>query len=257
MIVQASKLDFSIDGKKLLSGVSFSAQPGEVLAVLGSNGAGKSTLLRLLSRDLKPDKGEITLNRVALSVWPNQELARCRAMLTQQTTVSFPFTTAEMVMMGRYPHFRLKPSPLDKNVIRHVMQFTGIVHLQDRNYLSLSGGEQQRVQLARVLAQLWDHSFQQKLLLLDEPVSALDIEYQHQVMQLIRKLATLGATVIVVVHDLNLAYRYADKFLLLKRGHLLAHGDRSVLTTSGIREAFNVVARIEKAGTAHGFVAVE
>lgn len=248
MTVKAEHLHFSIGKKDLLMDISFTAQPGELLVILGANGAGKSTLLKLISKELKPVRGSVMLNRVSLRNWHTHELAKCRAVLTQQSIISLPFTATEIVMMGRYPHFRLKPTSLDHNVVGHVMNYVGISHLAHRNYLTLSGGEQQRVHLARVLSQIWNDQSQGKLLLLDEPVSALDMQYQHEVLQLLRKLVYKGFTVIAVLHDLNLALQYADRLLMLKNGKQVVYGDRSVLTEPVIKEVFNIDTHIHRSG---------
>lgn len=256
MMVKADNLHFSIGTKELLSDISFTVQPGELLAILGANGAGKSTLLKLISKEIKPSGGQVSLNRLPLSLWQNKQLAKCRAVLTQHTNVDFSFSAWEIVMMGRYPHFRLKPSAHDHHVVQSVMEYVGISLLSGQSYLTLSGGEQQRVQLARVFAQLWDEPSKGKLLVLDEPVSALDIQYQHHVLQLVRTMVVKGFTVIVVLHDLNLALRYADKLLLLKNGKLITCGEPSVLTENVIREVFNIDTHIYRNINEYAFVSV-
>ncbi len=226
--------------RHLLRDVSFHANAGELLVVLGSNGAGKSSLLKCISKEWKPQQGDVSWNNISLTKWTDKSLAKVRAVLTQNYQISLPFGVEEIVMMGRYPHFKNSPSELDRHTVQQCLRYTGIEHLQSRNYLTLSGGEQQRVQIARILAQLWDGDANNKLMLLDEPVSALDIQYQHSVMQLAKKLTLRGFTVVAVLHDLNLALQYADKVLMLKQGRQVAFGDLGVLNEHNIREVYEV-----------------
>lgn len=239
-MLRASDIWFKNSHRYLLQGISFELKAGEVLSVLGANGAGKSTLLKNISGELHPHKGSILFKEKLLASWRSQDIARQRAVLSQHYQVSLPFTAMQIVMMGRYPHFKNHPLPKDHDVVQQCFHFAGIEHLASRNYLTLSGGEQQRVQIARVLAQLWDDAATDKLLLLDEPVSALDIQYQHHIMQLIQKLATRGFGIISVVHDLNLALQYSSRILLLKDGKQVAFGDTSLLNSSHIKEVYGV-----------------
>ena len=224
----------------LLQNISFEAKVGELVVILGSNGAGKSSLLKCISREWQPQQGIVSWNNKPLTQWGEKELARQRAVLTQHYQISLPFSSEEIVMMGRYPYFKNSPAEIDRHTVMQCLRYTGIEHLQKRNYLTLSGGEQQRVQIARILAQLWDGDSGQKLMLLDEPVSALDIQYQHSVMQLAKKLSLRGYTVVAVLHDLNLALQYADKVLMMKKGRQVAFGDMRVLNEHNIREVYEV-----------------
>ncbi|MBX3256333.1 MAG: heme ABC transporter ATP-binding protein [Chitinophagaceae bacterium] len=239
-MLQAAHISFKNSHRYLLHNVSFEVKAGEVLSVLGANGAGKSTLLKNISGELQPHKGTLIFKNKPLHSWKNHELARQRGVLSQHYQVSLPFTSFQIAMMGRYPHFKNHPLPNDHDIVKQCLCFSGIEHLADRNYLTLSGGEQQRVQIARVLAQLWDDASTDKLLLLDEPVSALDIQYQHHIMQLIRKLAVRGFAIISVVHDLNLALQYSDRILLLKNGTQVAFGDTALLNKQHIKEVYGV-----------------
>ena len=224
----------------LLQNISFEAKVGELVVILGSNGAGKSSLLKCISREWQPQQGIVSWNNKPLTQWGEKELARQRAVLTQHYQISLPFSSEEIVMMGRYPYFKNSPAEIDRHTVMQCLRYTGIEHLQKRNYLTLSGGEQQRVQIARILAQLWDGDSGQKLMLLDEPVSALDIQYQHSVMQLAKKLSLRGYTVVAVLHDLNLALQYADKVLMMKKGRQVAFGDMRVLNEHKIHEVYEV-----------------
>ncbi|OIN59622.1 heme ABC transporter ATP-binding protein [Arsenicibacter rosenii] len=253
-MIHAQHLSYSLGGRTLLQPQTICVRPGELVAVAGANGAGKSTLLKLLSRDLAPTSGTIQLNRQALSAYPARDLAKCRAVLTQQNTLSFPFSIYELVMMGRYPHFDHQPTGQDLAVVDYVLHQTDLAHMTHRSVLSLSGGEQQRVFLARVMAQLIDYhelthpesdSLMPKFLLLDEPTTGLDLYYQHALLQQARQLTRRGYGVVAILHDLNLVMQYADQVLLLHQGQSLAFGPpATALTPYTIRQAFGLDVQI-------------
>lgn len=225
--------------KLLLDDASFSLQIGQVHALLGPNGAGKSTLLKVLSGDIKVDKGAISLAGKPLHEFSQLELAQQRGVLPQLNAMGFELTVAEVVAMGRYPH-RDQSASCSQRIVQGALQQLEVDHLQQRSYPSLSGGEQQRVQLARVLAQETD------ILLLDEPLSALDIAHQLQVMELLKALAAQGKAVIIVLHDINLALRYASHVSLLKNGKIIAQGEtESVITQQQLLDVFSVASSIE------------
>lgn len=232
-----------IRDKTLLKDISLTIKPGEVLAVLGPNGAGKSTLLKLLSAELKPSQGKITLNNKPLNTWTSAEQARLRAVLPQSSRLSFPFSAEEVVMMGRTPYRHSQTRRQNEQAVHAALQSAHVEHLAQRLFTSLSGGEQQRVQLARVLAQLWQvDSEQARYLLLDEPTSALDLAHQHHVLGLAQHLAkTWNLGVLAVLHDLNLAALYADQIAILNQGRLQAYGEpQATLSPSQIQQAFAV-----------------
>jgi len=235
----ATNLSYRIGPKSLLQNVSFSARPGEVLAIIGANGAGKSTLLKLLSGDLKPSAGEVIFEGKSLAKWPAAALARRRAVLTQQHTLALAFEVRELVLLGRYPHFGGQPTAHDHAVVAAALDLVGLRHLAGREYPTLSGGEQQRAQLARVLAQVWEA--EKGFLLLDEPLTGLDLRHQHQTLAVARQLARRGFGIIAVLHDLNLAAQYADQVLLLHQGRAVASGPPAeVLTPDYIHLGFGV-----------------
>ncbi len=253
-MIHAQHISYSIGGRTLLQPQTVRVRSGELVAVAGANGAGKSTLLKLLSRDLAPSSGTIQLNRQELGRYPARDLAKCRAVLTQHHTLTFPFSVYELVMMGRYPHFDHQPTGQDLAVVDHVLEQTGLTQMTHRSVLSLSGGEQQRVFLAKVMAQLIDYhelthpdsdSLMPKFLLLDEPTTGLDLYYQHALLQQARQLTKRGYGVIAILHDLNLIMQYADQVLLLHQGQSLASGTpAAALTPSTIRQAFGLDVQI-------------
>ncbi|HWV68585.1 heme ABC transporter ATP-binding protein, partial [Chitinophaga sp.] len=221
-MLRVEKINYEVKGRKLLKDITFQVRKGEILAVLGANGAGKSTLMGLLCGEKKPDSGQIHFNGKLLSAYDAATLSKCRALLSQQQQMTLSFKVEEIVLMGRYPHYKNTPTVRDYQVVAETMELCGVTAFADRDFLSLSGGEQQRVHLARVLAQIWDSP--DALLLLDEPISALDLHYQQKVLAIARALARKGFMVILIVHDVNFAAMYADRILMLKYGRKLFHG---------------------------------
>lgn len=207
-------------GQPVLARVSGVFQPGRVTAILGPNGAGKSTLLGLLAGLAEPAHGQVLLQGRAVAEHTPDQIARWRAVMPQDTAVAFDFTVREVVEMGRYPH-RHHPSAADAQMVEAAMQTTGVAHLAGRSVTTLSGGERARTHLARALAQIWEPvaGAAHRWLLLDEPTAALDLAHQHQTLRLLRQWAVQqGVGVVAVLHDLNLALRYAHDALLLAHG---------------------------------------
>ncbi|UOQ74064.1 ATP-binding cassette domain-containing protein [Hymenobacter cellulosilyticus] len=183
-------LSYHAGRKALLRDVSLQARPGELLAIVGANGAGKSTLLRLLSGDLTPSGGQVQFEGQPLSSIPAPMLARRRAVLTQQHSLSLAFRVRELVLMGRYPYFQGQPSAHDHAIVAEALATVGLSALAERSYPTLSGGEQQRTQLARILAQVWEAK--RGFLLLDEPLTGLDLNHQHHTLDVARTLVQRG-----------------------------------------------------------------
>jgi len=242
-MLETSNLSFQINGKFLVSDVTLSVNAGEVVALLGPNGAGKSSLLKLLCGQTKPSAGEIRFDGRLLAEWPARELAKRRAVLPQSSSVPFDFTAQEIVLLGRSPH---GDASFCRAVAREAMAQTECLHLADRTVTTLSGGEMQRVHLARVLVQIWpDENAPSRFLMLDEPISNLDPAHQHGALKTARGIARANTGVLVVLHELNLAAQYADRLILMKAGRIVAHGRPSdVLTEQTMAEVFNVRARI-------------
>ncbi|MEH6493310.1 heme ABC transporter ATP-binding protein [Halopseudomonas sp.] len=243
-MLQVDALDCARGARTILQGISFQLAAGEVLAVLGTNGAGKSTLLASLSGELTPLGGSIMLSGRPLAGWSAQERARRMAVLPQSSTLAFAFSVAEVVALGRLPHATGRQQ--DELIVEQAMAATDVTQLRERSYLTLSGGERQRVHLARVLTQIWDAG-EQGCLLLDEPTASLDLAHQQLILQQARDMAERGLAVVVVLHDLNLAARYADRLLLLHQGRVSALGTPwQVLSTERVAEVFGVAVRVEK-----------
>src|ERR1044072_4161151 len=241
-MLTASNITFRVGQKALISDVSVSFAPGKLHLIIGPNGAGKSTLIKVLSRLLHPQTGTVKYEGTDMKNAGEAGLARRRAVLSQAVEVAFPLTVREVVMMGRYPHFGGHPGPVDEVIVDELMDFFEVAEYSTRNYQTLSGGEKQRVNFARVLSQLWRAGTSFRYLFLDEPLTFLDIRYQIEFMKKVRVFADAADVVTVgVVHALNLAARFADQIVLLDHGRVVANGTTAeVLTTERIRDVFGV-----------------
>ena len=228
----------------LVSDVSCGLQAGNIMAIIGANGAGKTSLLKAIAGDISYT-GNIKIQGLA-------DIAKLRArqiaVLPQLSLLNFPYRVAEVVGLSRIPHTTGRI--VDDNIVSDALELMDISFLTNRLYTELSGGEKQRVQLARVLAQIWsedDAPAKSRLLLLDEPTSALDLGHQQQLMNAIRKFAEQGVTVVMVLHDVNLAAHYADCILALQCSQRLAFGSvDDVITASNIKSLFAVDAQVIK-----------
>jgi iron complex transport system ATP-binding protein len=242
-MLSASKVSFVVGRRALVDKVSANFDSGRLHLIVGANGAGKSTLIKLLSRLTRPDEGTIEYDGSDVAEWSEKQLARRRAVLSQAIEVAFSMPVRELVMMGRYPHFGARPGASDLQVCEEVMRFFEVESMADRSYGTLSGGEKQRVQFARVLAQIW-HPVEgaARYLFLDEPLTFLDIRHQIDFMNKVRRFASQPDVVAIgVVHDLSLAARFSDRLLLLHEGRVLADGSPDeVLREDYLRTAFQV-----------------
>lgn len=232
-------------GTPILRGVNLEVRPGRVTALLGANGAGKSTLLRVVCGDLAEGRGRIRFEGRPLATWSRRAQAQRRAVMMQESSLSFPFPALEVVLMGRSPHLDGGETRRDRDIAREALECMLAGALARRLYPTLSGGEKQRVQLARALAQVWEADGEPRYLLLDEPTANLDPRHQHLVLARIRRFAAEGGAVLIIVHDLNLAAQYADQVVLLKRGEIVAHGaTRDTLSETNLAATFDLPLRI-------------
>jgi len=234
-MLEAQNITVKIGAKLIVDDVSMMASPGEVVAICGPNGAGKSTLLRVLSGELKPTSGQVKIQGKPLEEWNSKTLATQRALLHQNSLLSFPFSVREVVALGRFPYDEDRDHD---EVVQSCLERVDMMTMADRVYTTLSGGEKQRVQLARVLAQLMSQDSDHKVLLLDEPTSALDLPHQDATLAIAADFArTHRYAVAVVLHDLNLASSWADRILFLSEGRLSASGSPHQVMTPEIIQA--------------------
>ncbi len=239
----AQHISKSIRGKQILTDCSVCIRPGRLTAIVGANGAGKSTLFKILSREMTANTGSLRLNQHPLSRYSSRALSQVRAVLPQQTVVNFPFTVEQVIEIGRYVH--PTNSLENQQIIEEVMALTKLTGFRNRAYQTLSGGEQQRVQMARVMGQIWEQGSNPKYLLLDEPTSSLDLAQQHTLLSLAKRLCMRSVGVLAILHDLNLAIQYADEILFLKKGEVIAYGDvTEVITQAVIEETFSHPVRL-------------
>ncbi len=226
-MIVAKHIDVEVSGnKKLVEEFSVSIKPGVLTAVIGKNGAGKSTSLKAITGDISYQSGTISFEEKPIQKIPIQELACKRAVVHQKSTLQFSFSVQDVVGLGRSPYGGTFLSSKDHEIVQHCLQKVDATHLVERNYTTLSGGEQQRVQFARALAQIWDaiESQSPSYLLLDEPLASLDVAHQHEMMHILKQLCASNVGVFIIIHDLNLAAQYADYIIILKDGKIVAEG---------------------------------
>lgn len=242
--LRIDRLSYAYSNAQILSDISFDMGPGRLLGILGPNGSGKTTLLRCLSGFCRVEQGMITLNGRDISAYSAKELSRSMALVPQHALMEFDFTVRDIVLMGRHPHHTLfePDSQDDYKRVDAAMERTGISLLADRSVLTLSGGEWQRTIISRAICQ------QSDILLLDEPVSNLDIRYQIEILNLVRGLCRReGVMAIAVLHDMNLASHYCDDLALIHNGAVFAYGrPEQVITPERIKDVFGINVRVRE-----------
>jgi len=244
-MLEAQNLHFCIKRRPILDQANICIKAGEFTAVIGPNGAGKSTLFKLLSGELSCQYGRITYNGNRIRDLKTTQLATLRAVMPQQSTVTFPFRALEVVELG----LLLSKQSFCPTSIQEVMTATSTWHLRDQQVDNLSGGERQRVQLARVLAQIWEAKPFPRYLLLDEPTSSMDIAQQHLVLQVVSQLKRRQIGILAILHDLNLAANYADKVVLLKNGTILHQGPtEEIMTSQNLQQVFDYPIQVNSQG---------
>lgn len=233
------------DNTQVLTGVNLLAKSGELTGLIGPNGSGKTTLIKTIAGILKPQRGSITFKGKNIIGMNSKTRSRLIAVVPQSVSIDFEFTVEDIVLMGRTPYIHRGESAEDVSIARDCMKKTNTLHLKDRLVTELSGGELQRVIIARALAQ------QPEILLLDEPTSHLDLRGQVEILQLMKKIVKYGVVVLAVIHDLNLAASYCHRIALLHHGKINAIGTpQEVLTPQNIQHTFNIQVAVEnKDGT--------
>lgn len=220
-MLSLKNINYTVGHKEILKGISTSFEPGKFHVIVGPNGCGKSTLMKVISGELQPQSGQVEYDSTDVFKIGKKELAKYRAVMSQQPELHFPLTIEEVVMMGRYPHFNYRHSQKDEEICMQAMQRMDIADLLGRDYLTLSGGEKQRVQFARVLSQIWEAKENQtRYLFLDEAVAHLDLKHQQQLLKITKELCNNGVLVVAILHDLNLALEYAEHMVLMKHGNI-------------------------------------
>ena len=244
MAVNVINLSYSYGSRPVLKNLTFSVPKSDFFIIIGPNGSGKTTLMKVISGILKPQKGRLEILNRSIGHYNLKALARTIAFVPQMVTVDFPFTVIEMVLMGRSPYLGMLGLEHEKDmeIAKQAIAFTGVEHLTHRKLDQLSGGEQQRVFIARAICQEPD------VILLDEPTASLDLAHQVRVMDLMEKLkAEKGVTVVMVSHDVNLAAMYGDQLLLLSNGQIVCQGlPDEVLTFQTLEEAYGCTLLVDE-----------
>ena len=244
MAITAKNLSYSFGEDLVLKNISFEVPKGDFFIIIGPNGSGKTTLMKIISGILKPQKGELEILNRPIDQYHRKALAQTIAFVPQMTFADFPFTVTEIVLMGRSPYLGILglEEENDLEIANQAIAFTGLENLAHRKLDQLSGGEQQRVFIARAICQEPD------IILLDEPTASLDLAYQVRIMDLMEKLKNeKGTTVVMVSHDVNLAAMYADHLLLLHKGQVLCQGlPDEVITYQTLEAAYGCTLLVDE-----------
>lgn len=238
MKIKVSGVEFSFNGSRILKDMNLMVDSGEVLGIVGPNGSGKTTLLRCINRILKPKAGSILIDGQELNSLGQEDIARRIGYVPQTETKTFPATVFDTVLMGRKPHINWKPGDKDLRIVSSVIKKLGLESLAMRDVTELSGGQRQKVVMARALAQ------EPQVLLLDEPTSSLDLKHQMEVMNIAKAQTKDGVSVVMAIHDLNLAARYSDKIVMVKDGYIHHAGGTEILTPHNIESVYEVRVRV-------------
>ncbi|RXM72586.1 ABC transporter ATP-binding protein [Clostridium tetani] len=238
MKLSVENINVELGNKKIVHNACITVNKGEFVGLIGPNGSGKSTLLKTIYRSCKPKSGAIYLDGKNLLTMPIKDMARELGVVSQFNHIAFDIKVEDMVLMGRSPHKKMleQDNEQDYKIAREMLEKVDMLNYAKRSFSTLSGGEKQRVLLARTLAQ------QVKLLILDEPTNHLDIKYQIQILNLVKSLKT---TAVVALHDLNLAAAYCDKLYVMHNGNVVANGEpKDILTSQLIKEVYEVDCKI-------------
>lgn len=241
MILNVDGIEFSYPNKNVLKNIKFTITRGEVVSILGINGAGKSTLLKCINRILKPQKGTVFIDEFDLKQLSGKKIAQKMAYVPQNIAGNNFMTVFDTVLLGRKPYIEWDATERDLEITGNILKLMQLEKYALRNAYELSGGEFQKVIIARALVQ------EPRVLLLDEPANNLDLKNQLEVMELIGSISkTKNISVIMVIHDLNLALRFSDKFIMLQDGKIFSVGASEIINPQNIREVFNVNAYVDK-----------
>tara|TARA_Y100001960_G_scaffold3577_1_gene3976 strand:- start:3942 stop:4730 length:789 start_codon:yes stop_codon:yes gene_type:complete len=246
-IIEIDSLNYIANKKTIIKNISFDIYEKDFISIVGPNGSGKSTLIRLISGDLEPISGNINIMGKDKSDWNIFDLAKYRAVLPQFNHLSFPFSVLDVVKMGRYPLRHKDNSKEENKIYEKLFDIFDLNGVSNQIYTTLSGGEKQRVQLARVISQIWStSSYKNKILILDEPTSYLDIKHQMSLFKFLKSLNERGLTIMLVVHDINQAILNTQKIILLKHAELIAYGENEkIINNELLSKVFDVPFNLE------------
>jgi iron complex transport system ATP-binding protein len=250
-MVELRDVSYRAGDVRILDRVTARFRSNAFNVILGPNGAGKSTLLRIATGLAEPTSGEVRYGERPLADFEPNELARTRAVLSQHVELAFPLPVIDVAMMGRYPHYGRVPTPRDRAIVERALEMVGMAERRDQPYPTLSGGERQKVQLARVLAQIWSDDAAERAgepraryLFLDEPTTSLDIHYQIQILDIARGLIQHECTIVAILHDLNVAFEYGDHFVLVEGGRVALEAEHAgAIGQEELERVFRVRAR--------------
>ncbi|MBJ65962.1 MAG: heme ABC transporter ATP-binding protein [Rhodobiaceae bacterium] len=249
MSIKSDEIFLYYNKKEILNNISLEIKEGEIITLLGPNGAGKSSLLNIISGDLNPDEGSVYYDNKEINRISIQERAFIRSVMAQSQPIVFDFNVKEIVEMGWLNRGDIKHANQLNNSLKKILIDCEIEDLELRKFNTLSGGEQKRVHFARTLLQLWreSKSFDSRYLMLDEPTSSLDLSHQVKMMNQIKKLANNGVGVLLILHDLNLAFKYSDKIAIIKSGKMVSYGDpKKIIEDDLLSEVYEIPLTIEE-----------
>ncbi|MBI45010.1 MAG: heme ABC transporter ATP-binding protein [Candidatus Marinimicrobia bacterium] len=246
-LIKLDSVNYSINNKLLIEDISFSVNNGDMVSIIGPNGSGKSTLIKLITGELSVTSGNVFFNNIKIDDWSSSELAYYRSVLPQSNYLAFPFSVLDIVKMGRYP---IKDSTSSENelICKKILEVFDLSSHIDQNYMTLSGGEKQRVQLARVFSQIWsDNNYDNRVLIIDEPTSYLDINHQCCLFGFLKSMNKKGLTIVMVLHDLNQAIINSNKIIMLKQAKLVSYErTNKIIDTEKLEEVFDVKLKLIK-----------
>ncbi len=238
-MLQAKDISYKKNAFNIIDAIDFECNQGELIGILGPNGAGKSSFLSILANEFHQKGNQVIFKNNEYKKWDSKELPKHKAKFSQNNNSDIPLKVFDVIMMGRYPYFDNNPSQDDEDAVLYSMKKTDTESLSNFEYNHLSGGEKQRVHLARVIAQL-ENGNSNKILFLDEPLNNLDVLHQHNFLKYIKEFTNRGNSALVVLHDLNLAAQFTDKILLLKKGKKVSFDTpEKVLTQEIISDVYN------------------
>ena len=242
MDIQIQKIQFSYNGTPAIDDINAKINPGDLLALVGPNGSGKSTLIKCINGVLKAQKGVVLVNKTDISDYRTGKLAREMAYVPQRGENNTSSSVFDVILLGRKPYINWKPTSADLEVVAGVIDTLHLNALAMKDFDKLSGGQQQIVHIARALAQ------QPNVLLLDEPTANLDIKHQIEVMEVLKKLSGEKITIIIALHDINMAARYASHIMMLKKGRVFSYGSNETISEENIRNLYDIDVKIIRDG---------